>query len=239
VTPSPPDCVLVPHRIGDTIRRPSRPWSASVHALLAHLHEHGLAGEVPAPLAEDDGGEEVVGLVPGEVPAYPMPGWVWEPPRLDEAGRLLRRIHDATATFDRAGRTWQSPAREPAEVVCHNDFAPYNLVFAPADHRLMGVIDFEHASPGPRAWDVAYLAYRLVPLADPGNPDLPPRPDGRQRLERLVAAYGPPLTVGSVLRLLAPRLDALAATAPDPAHRVLYASDAAYARAANSASTAY
>jgi Ser/Thr protein kinase RdoA (MazF antagonist) len=231
-----------PVLVGDTVRRPMRPWTPSVHALLAHLHAHGLAGAVPAPLVEDDRGEEVVSRLPGEVPAYPMPGWVWEAARLDEAARLLRRIHDAAATgFDVRGRTWQLPVHEPAEVVCHNDFAPYNLVFAPGDHRLTGVIDFEAASPGPRAWDLAYLAYRLVPLARPQNPDLPAiDPAVRDaRLARLVAAYGAPMTAAEVMRYVAPRLDALAATAPDPSHRVLYAADAAYAREANSASTAY
>src|SRR4051794_15883702 len=221
-------------RVGDTVRRPARPWTPSVHALLAHLHAHGLAGVVPAPLAGDDRGEEVVGHLPGEVPAYPMPDWVWEAPRLDEAARLLRRVHDATASgFDVRGRRWQLPVREPAEVVCHNDFAPYNLVFAAGDHRLTGVIDFEAASPGPRAWDLAYLAYRLVPLAGPQNPDLPALDAAvrDERLARLVAAYGAPMTAAEVMRLVAPRLDALAATAPEPAHRALYAADAAHVRA--------
>ena len=29
-------------RIGDTVRRPTGPWTASVHALLRHLEEHGF-----------------------------------------------------------------------------------------------------------------------------------------------------------------------------------------------------
>ena len=66
---------------------------------------------------------------------------------------------------------WQSPTREPAEVVCHNDFAPYNTVFR--DRRLTGVIDWDMASPGPRVRDLSYLAYRLVPLTASENPDGP------------------------------------------------------------------
>jgi Ser/Thr protein kinase RdoA (MazF antagonist) len=223
------------------MRRAARPWTPSVHALLAHLRAQGLADQVPRPMARDDGGEEVVSHLRGDVPAYPMPAYVWEERLLDDAARLLRRIHDATADFDREGRVWQLPVREPAEVVCHNDFAPYNLVFAAGDHRLTGVIDFEAASPGPRAWDLAHLAYRLVPLAGPQNPDLPlVEPANRDaRLARMVTAYGAPVTAAEVMRLVAPRLDALAATAPEPTHRALYAADAAYVRAANSASTAY
>jgi hypothetical protein len=215
--------------VGGTVVRPARPWTPSVHALLAHLRAHGLHDEVPEPLGDDR-----VAFLPGEVPAYPMPGWVWDVRRLDDAARLLRRIHDATAGFDLGGRVWQLPAHPPIEVVCHNDFAPYNLVYE--QQRLTGVIDFDAASPGSRAWDVAYLAYRLVPLADPANRDLPPATDAAARLERLVAAYGAPLTPAAVLRQLPARLDELAATAPDPAHRAIYAKDAAHARAARSAS---
>ena len=219
---------------GGVVLRPARPWTASVHALLKHLRANGLADHVPEPLDRTS-----VSFLAGEVPAYPMPAWTWDERRLGEAARLLRRIHDATAGFDPTGRVWQLPAHEPIEVVCHNDFAPYNLVHDPADHRVSGVIDFDAASPGSRAWDVAYLAYRIVPLAAPDNPDLPPQREAPPRLDRLVAAYGAPLTTAAVLEQLPARLDELAATAPEPSHRAVYASDAAYVRAANSASTAY
>ena len=55
------------------------------------------------------------------------------------------------------------PGDLPAEVVCHNDFAPYNVVFD--DGGPVGVIDWETAAPGARVWDVAYAAYRWVPLS--------------------------------------------------------------------------
>ncbi len=31
---------------------------------------------------------------------------------------------------------------------------------------LRGLIDFDTASPGPRVWDLAYLAYQLVPFTE-------------------------------------------------------------------------
>src|SRR5918995_2440574 len=137
---------------------------------------------------------------------------------------MLRELHDATEGFDRAGRVWALPEHEPAEVICHNDFAPYNLAFRaglPA-----GAIDFEAASPGPRAWDLAYLAYRLVPLAHPSNPDLPPRPDAAERLARLCAAYGD-IDRAAVRALVPQRLRELATTAT-PTHADLYRTDAAH-----------
>jgi Ser/Thr protein kinase RdoA (MazF antagonist) len=139
------------------------------------------------------------------------------------APRLLRALHDATAGFARAGRTWRSPAHEPDEVICHNDFAPYNLVFR--DGLPVAAIDFEHASPGPRVWDLAYLAYRLVPLAAPGNPDLPDVGDRSDRLALLCDAYGGP-SPHEVLAILPRRLRELAAMSP-PEHAELYRADAA------------
>lgn len=193
----------------------------TVAALLRHVRSRGVPG-VPAP------GE----WLPGDVPAYPMPGWVWEAGVLDEAARWLRRFHDATLDFPRAGREWMLGVRKPAEVICHGDFAPYNMVFS--DGRLVGVIDYETAGPAPRAWDLAYLAYRLVPLAAPGNPDLPARRDADDRLARLCEAYGG-ADPGEVRALIPQRLDELATWTTARGgefvrHAAQYRADASYVR---------
>ena len=47
---------------GATVRRPSKPWTPTLHALLRHLHAHGLP--VPEPLGIH-GNLEQVSLVPG------------------------------------------------------------------------------------------------------------------------------------------------------------------------------
>ncbi len=210
-------------RDGDSVLRPAGPWTPSVHALLAHLRARGVDW-VPEPRGVDARGRAAVSWVDGDVPAYPMPDWVWAPAVLERAARMLRELHDATAGFERAGRRWALPAREPAEVICHNDFAPYNLAFR--DGLPVGAIDFEAAAPGPRAWDLAYLAYRLVPLAAPSNPDLPAQPDPPARLAALCAAYGG-IEPAAVLALVPERLRALAETAP-PDHAELYRADAAH-----------
>src|SRR3712207_5775624 len=105
---------------------------------------------------------------------------------------------------------WQLPAHEPAEVICHNDFAPYNMVFT--DQRLIGVIDWDTASPGPRVWDLAYLAYRLVPLTDPANDGgLDSSPGERaRRLRLLCRAYGPAVSPTEVPEAAVGRLLELA-----------------------------
>ena len=233
-TARPAKAARAPARHGDAVVRPAAPWPPSVHALLAHLRARGI-GWVPEPRATPPApaaGAAVaapaarlaaVSWVEGDVPAYPMPAYVWASAVLDRAGAMLRELHDATAGFDRSGRVWALPAREPAEVICHNDFAPYNLAFR--DGLPVAAIDFEAASPGPRAWDLAYLAYRLVPLAHPSNPDLPPQPDPAARLARLCAAYGG-IEPQAVRTLVPGRLRELAATAP-PDHAQRYRTDAA------------
>ena len=225
-------------RDGDAVLRPAAAWTESVHALLAHLRARRIEwvpeprGVVPARGAggaADPAGVArarlaAVSWVEGEVPAYPMPAYVWEAAVLDRAAAMLRELHDATEGFDRSGRVWALPEREPAEAICHNDFAPYNLAFR--DGLPVGAIDFEAASPGPRAWDLAYLAYRLVPLAHPSNADLPPRPDPDGRLARLCAAYGD-IDPQAVLAMVPHRLRELATPAPGtPATQ--YRTDAAH-----------
>jgi len=175
-------------RSGDTVRRAGGPWTPTVQRLLAHLRAAGVPG-VPEPLGVDDRGRDVTGLVPGDVPAYPLPPWVWRDDVLRDAGVLLRRVHDASASFDRTGATWRLPGRRPAEVICHCDTSPDNMVFR--DGRLVALIDWDTAAPGPRAWDLAYLAYRLVPLGPAGADAAPvPLAERRRRIELLCRAYG-------------------------------------------------
>ncbi|MBE7701697.1 aminoglycoside phosphotransferase family protein [Oerskovia sp. Sa1BUA8] len=113
---------------------------------------------------------------------------------------------------DPGGRVWQSPAHEPVEVVCHNDVAPYNLVFRAGT--LVGLIDFDTASPGPRIRDLAYLGYRLAPfVADAAGEDgsgVVGRLDPLARLDVLVEAYGLPFSRREVLTAMVVRLEEIA-----------------------------
>ena len=155
-------------RVGDTVRREVGPWTKQVHLLLAHLRSKGIQ-EVPTPLGFDSQGREILTFLPGLVGHDPLPEL-----RTDQilisAARLLRRIHDATEDLAQTHRSgWQTPTREPIEVICHGDFAPYNCVFERGE--LIGVIDFDHAHPGNREWDLAYAVYRFAPITDPSNPE--------------------------------------------------------------------
>jgi hypothetical protein len=172
------------------VHRTAGPWTPTVHRLLEHLADAGL-GWLPRPLGLDDQGREVLSYLPGTVPAYPMPTWVWAEEVLLDAASRLAQLHRASTGFDLAGAVWQLPGHEPVEVVCLNDVAPYNMVFD-EDHRIRGFIDLDTASPGPRVWDLAYLAYRLVPLttAEDTGAGVPPAADRRRRLQQLCRSYG-------------------------------------------------
>lgn len=191
-------------RRGDHVLRTAGEWTPAVHRLMRYCRERGLT-EVPEPHGILDDGREQIDFIPGEVPNYPIPAWAWSLETLQASADLLRRFHEASRDADRTG-PWRSPVREPVEVVCHNDFAPYNLVFEAG--RPVGVIDFDFAAPGPRIWDVANLAHRIVPLTTD-------RADGftdserLDRLDALLASYGD-FAAGEVLAKVADFLGFLA-----------------------------
>jgi hypothetical protein len=224
-------------RVGDTVRRTAGPWTPTVHEYLRHVRARGVT-EVPEPLGFDERGREVVSFLPGDVPGWPAPEWLWSEQNLGDAGRLLRRLHDASLDLDLPDAAWQLPAREPAEVICHNDAAPYNMVFR--EGRLAGLIDVDTASPGPRLWDLAYTAYRMAPFADDafaGVSYAVDHLDPLARLDALVTAYGVPYSRAEVLGTMAERLTALAAFSETRAgeggaaelrdHAAMYRADAA------------
>jgi hypothetical protein len=193
-------------RVGETVHRRAGLWTPTIHRYLGHLDSAGISW-VPRALAID-GDTEVLSFVEGDVPIYPLPDWVWSDEALIDAARHLRMLHDASVGFDPGAAIWQLPIHEPIEVICHNDFAPHNLAFA--DGRIVGVIDFDTSSPGPRMWDLAYLATRMVPLtAD--HPDGSPGEDqSHRRIQLMLDAYAAAAAWTEVVRVAVIRLRDLA-----------------------------
>ncbi|WP_437685271.1 phosphotransferase enzyme family protein [Sorangium sp. So ce176] len=175
-------------RRGDRVHRPASAAAPAIHRLLRHLRAAGFDA-APEPLGYDDEGNEVLSFLEGDV-HNPLPAALRTPDLLTSAATLLRRFHDASATFvpgpdDR----WQLPARSPAEVICHGDIAPYNAVVR--DGRVVGFFDFDVAHPGPRLWDLAYAVYRFAPLHAPTNPDSAGSPEQQARqVAHFCRAYG-------------------------------------------------
>lgn len=211
-------------KIGDTVRRSAGPWTPTIRRLLAHVRAKGLLW-VPEPLGLDEAGREVLSFIPGTVP-HDMPGWIWSEQVLTDVARALREWHDATAGFDLTDAIWGLPPSSPREVICHNDFAPYNCIFNGG--RLVGAIDFDFCSPGSRIWDLAYAAYRFVPLMPGPDADLAISGERspfeaalmKERLGLFLAGYGAgdaraPFADSELIRTAIDRLHAIAAWTED------------------------
>ncbi len=113
---------------------------------------------------------------------------------LARVGLLTAALHRVTTSFvEPANARWQFMVGAPraGEVICHNDLSPDNTVFQPAGTP-SAFIDWDLAAPAPPLWDLAWAAYRFVPLYDDATCErlgypIPSRP---ARLRILCDAYG-------------------------------------------------
>jgi len=151
------------YRSGNTVRRELKPDSRKIHKLLKHLENKGYS-YAPKFLGIDEKGREILSFIEGEAGNYPLKKYMWSDDVLIEIGKMLRLYHDAVCDFS-FDDSWKSIDNTPKqfEVLCHNDFAMYNIIFN--DERPIGIIDFDVAGPGPRLWDMAYTLYTCVPLS--------------------------------------------------------------------------
>ena len=194
-------------RAGDEVRREAGPWTPTVQRLLTHLRDNGVTW-CPEPRGYTSDGRETLSYLKGKVPTYPLPDYVYDEAVLTTAAQWMRQLHDLTADFDDGNQRWRAHRRKPVEAICHNDFAPYNMVFKTGE--LVGLIDWDFAAPGPRLWDLSYLAYRLGPLMRPTNPAVPNLSlDIFHRVQLLLDAYGSDVSVPELLGAVVDRLEDL------------------------------
>lgn len=174
-------------RVEDTVRRVAGPWTDTVHALLRHLASVGFRA-APTPLGLDARGREVLTFFDGPVVHPGHEHLLADTSALSDVAAVIRRYHDAVATFSPPpDAVWQQIAVDPSglhEVICHNDFAPWNLI-ATADG--WAFIDWDCAAPGRRHWDLAWAFHTLVGMW-PGAPDA----DIVERLVACCRGYGVP-----------------------------------------------
>lgn len=224
------------YRQGDTVIRQCGPSSPFVHALLQFLAEQGFK-QAPRLLATD-GTTETLTFLDGDVGNDPLKPDMLTDAVLAEVAQLLRRFHDVTQHFvvpPDAQFLLPEQSNQPHEVICHNDFAPYNCVYR--DGHIVGIIDFDTVTPGSRIWDVAYAAYRFVPLmTDPHCIDQgwPAPPDRAHRLRLFCESYGlvdrVPL-VDTILRRIQALVDYMREHQFNVDHIPIYLDDMAYIRA--------
>lgn len=190
-------------RVGDTVRRPTGPWTPAVHALMDHVRASGVPC-VPELLGTDTEGREVLRYVPGRTvgdaehvdPAFRRPAVV------ASVGAWLRAMHDSTSSFPGQARTWRRGvlARREQAVISHNDVSPHNVVLDESGV-LVAVLDWDMAAPGHRGDDLAFAAWQFV-LRHGDSPD-----SEAAGLVALADGYGGPMgDPVAILDRVAPRL---------------------------------
>lgn len=191
-------------RVGDTVRRPVGPWTPAVHDLLNHLTAVGFTGS-PRVLGIDEADREILEFVPGEVgslsAAQPLPAWFRTPESCWSVGRWIRDYQSAQTDFvvDRTKPWRRAPGASlrAGQVIVHHDVSPYNTVRRP-DGSLV-VLDWDFARPGNPIEDLAWAAWRWVPLmagrewhAEYGvGDDEDVRDRQKRHLAALLDGYGP------------------------------------------------
>jgi hypothetical protein len=160
-------------RVGGTIRRPHQPQSYAVADYLDWLEDAGFEGS-PRYLGRDTEGRDVLTFVPGDCAGAVPERWVQSEELLASVGRLLRRLHSASAGF--VPRDHPFPPRpvrqdtltgDSSRLVCHLDVTPQNVVVR--DGQAAGLVDFDLAGPSTALKDSFNTAMHWVALRDPAD----------------------------------------------------------------------
>ena len=180
-------------RLGQTVCRPSGPWSLAVHALLRYLAAVDFK-YAPRLLNTDQHSEtETLSYIDGEVAMRPWPKCLLVEDGIFQVGVMLRAYHDAVVNYEPlSGAVWRDPEAQwhAGMILRHGDLGPWNMVWK--SDRLVGLIDWDLLEPGMALSDVAQAAWNCVPL----RPDAECiaagiRLDDRlDRLRALCTAYG-------------------------------------------------
>jgi hypothetical protein len=169
------------------VHKTAGPWTPAVFALLRHLERVGFAG---APRVVGDG----YSFVAGESP-HPH---AWTDEAVGGVGRLLRGLHDATATFELpTGAVWQPNWLRELDgediVIGHCDPGPWNIVGEQG--RPEAFIDWEFAGPVDRLWELAETVWLNAQLVDDDIADRQGLPDATARARQartIIDGYGLP-----------------------------------------------
>lgn len=158
-------CVNSVRRQGDSVIRPTGPWSPAIHQLLRHLESEGFEYSPRLLSVDKENNTERLTYIKGQVAMRPWPHDLCTNAGIAQIGSMLRAYHDSVSTFRPTPETrWRVPdaAWQEGMIVRHGDLGPWNMVWDAG--RLIGVIDWDFAEPGRPVDDVAQAAWYCVPL---------------------------------------------------------------------------
>lgn len=166
-------------RAGATVRRTPSERSGFVRELLALFERGGWEG-APRFLGTDQRGRETFGYIEGRAAVTPRErAAARTDASLVRVAQLVREFHELTHGTPPAG---------DQDVVCHNDLAPKNTVYAVdgGEWRPLAFIDWDLAAPGERIHDVAHVCWQYLDLG-PGVTDVR---EAARRIRLVCDAYG-------------------------------------------------
>lgn len=188
-------------RLGDWVLRPADEDPA-IEQLIIKVGR--VFAGVPRTFGRDALGRLKLQWIDGEVSKGFDEGEERGRTRLLSVGALLRDLHDSTADIAVQMEPTPFGLSDPSgirEVICHGDPGPGNTVFR--EDVAYAFIDWELASPGRRAWDLAIALRYWSPFRSPANMKSAHRHlDPWQRAEWLLEGY----SVSTDLRLECLRL---------------------------------
>lgn len=182
-------------RRGDVVFRETGPWATTIHRLLKHLESVGFAGAPRIVGTGFDGrGREMLTYMDGTF-VHPGP---WGDDALPILGQMLRKLHDATASFsvpdDAVWRAWFGRTLGgPRFVIGHCDVAPWNIVAR--DGLPVALIDWEVAGPVDPRIELAQACWLNAQLYDDdvaARVGLPPLDVRARQMRALLDGYGLP-----------------------------------------------
>ena len=158
-------------RVGNTVRRPVKPDSEYVHALLSHFERAGFDG-APRFAGIDERGRATFTFIEGFAP--PHNGFRLDEEAVRAGARLVRRVHDLTEGTEFA---------VGSEVACHPNLSQPNFVFR--DRSPVAIIDWDGTRPGTRLENFAAFLWAFVHPAMYGESEL-----AAHMLRAAAAEYG-------------------------------------------------
>jgi len=180
-------------RRGATVLRETGPWTPSVHALLRYLEAVGFDAAprvVGSGFAADS--RETLTYIDGEI-VNPTP---WTDAAIIAIGRMIRRLHDATAAFrpsaDARWRPWFGrDIGDGRKIIGHCDAAPWNIIAR--NGYPVALIGWEAVGPVDPLTELAQVAWNNAHLYDDDVTAMNGLPDAAvpiAQVRLLADAYG-------------------------------------------------